>query len=154
MVDLWELVKRYYYDPSTKGSNSIKFILPAILSSSEYLREKYSKPIYGTAEGIKSLNFTNWQWIEDIDGKIVDPYKKLPKMFQDISDHNLELLTQEDELRNGGAALTAYARMQFSEMSDYEKRELRSALLKYCELDTLAMVMIYEAWREWICQNK
>jgi hypothetical protein len=27
---------------------------------------------------------------------------------------------------------------------------LRSALLKYCELDTLAMVMIFEAWREWL----
>lgn len=33
-----------------------------------------------------------------------------------------------DELRDGGAALTAYARMQFEEMK---------ALLKYCELDTL-----------------
>jgi hypothetical protein len=40
--------------------------------------------------------------------------------------------------------------MQFSEMSDYEYKELSLALLKYCELDTLAMVMIYEAWREWV----
>ena len=71
-------------------------------------------------------------------------------MFQDVSDHNLEILTSEDELRNGGAALTAYARMQFSEMSEYEHKELSQALLKYCELDTLAMVMIYEAWREWV----
>jgi hypothetical protein len=31
-------------------------------------------------------------------------------------------------------------------MSDYERGELEAALLKYCELDTLAMVMIYEAW--------
>lgn len=150
MVDLWELVKRYYYDPSTRGSNSIKYVLPAILNSSQYLKEKYSKPIYGQDGGIKSLNFKDWTWLEMKDGKMVDPYKKLPKLFQDVSDHNLELLTQEDELRNGGAALTAYARMQFTEMSEYERRELAKALLKYCELDTLAMVMIFEAWREWV----
>ena len=60
----------------------------------------------------------------------------------------MNLLSEEDELSNGGAALTAYGRMQFSEISEYEKKELEKALLKYCELDTLAMVMIYEAWRE------
>jgi hypothetical protein len=150
MVDLLDMVKRYYYDPATSGSNSIKFVLPAILTSSSYLKEKYSKPIYGAEDGIKSLNFENWTWIEEVNGQILDPYKKLPKMFQDVSDHNLEILTSEDELRNGGAALTAYARMQFSEMSEYEHTELSKALLKYCELDTLAMVMIYEAWREWV----
>lgn len=150
MVDLWELVKRYYYDPSTHGSNSIKYVLPAILNSSQFLKDKYSKPIYGSEHGIKSLNFKDWTWIEFSEGQVIDPYKKLPKMFQDVTDHNLEILTSEDELRNGGAALTAYARMQFSEMSEYEKDELSKALLKYCELDTLAMVMIYEAWREWI----
>ena len=150
MVDLWELVKRYYYDPSTHGSNSIKYVLPAILNSSQFLKDKYSKPIYGSEHGIKSLNFKDWAWIEFDGENVADPYKKLPKMFQDVSNHNLEILTEEDELRNGGAALTAYARMQFSEMSEYEKKELCQALLKYCELDTLGMVMIYEAWREWV----
>ena len=47
MVDMLELVKRYYYDPYTRGSNSIKQVLPAILNSSRYLQEKYSQPIYG-----------------------------------------------------------------------------------------------------------
>lgn len=40
----------------------------------------------------------------------------------------------------------AYAKMQFEHMSDYERDGLKAGLLKYCELDTLAMVMIYEAW--------
>ena len=57
-------------------------------------------------------------------------------------------MSDTDELNNGGAALTAYARMQYQEMSDYEKNELSQALLNYCELDTMAMVMIYEGWRE------
>ncbi len=148
MVDMYELVKRFFYAPYTKGSNSIKQVLPAVLNSSKFLQEKYSKPIYGSSEGIKSLNFKDWKWIEWKEGSIVEPYKRLPKMFQDVSDKNMSLLSEEDELSNGGAALTAYGRMQFSEISEYEKKELESALLKYCELDTLAMVMIYEAWRD------
>jgi hypothetical protein len=43
--------------------------------------------------------------------------------------------------------MVAYCRMQFSEMSDFEREKLEKALLRYCELDTFAMVMIYEAWR-------
>ena len=44
--------------------------------------------------------------------------------------------------------MTAYARMQFEEISDYEREEIQKALLKYCELDTMAMVMIYEGWKD------
>jgi hypothetical protein len=40
--------------------------------------------------------------------------------------------------------------MQFEQMGDYEREELTNSLLKYCELDTFAMVMIYEVWREMV----
>jgi len=43
--------------------------------------------------------------------------------------------------------MTAYARMQFSEMSPKEREKLKPGLLRYCELDTLAMVMLHEGWR-------
>ena len=150
MIDMCELVKRYYYDPATNGSNSIKQVLPAILNSSRFLKEKYIEPIYGAIGGIPSLNYINWKWIEFENGRVLDPYKLLPKMFQDISEKDFALLSDNDELRDGGAALTAYARMQFEEMSDYERAEIRKALLQYCELDTLAMVMIYEGWKDLI----
>ena len=149
MVDMLELVKKYYYDPYTGGSNSIKFVLPAILNRSEFLQKKYSQPIYGSEHCIVSHNFTDWTWIQYDDDTIIDPYKQLPKLFADVDDKNIELLSDaDDQLANGGAALTAYARMQFAEMSDYERTELSQALLKYCELDTLAMVMIYEGWKD------
>jgi len=147
MIDLWELVKRYYYDPYTKGSNSIKQVLPAILNSSTFLQEKYSEPIYGTSE-ISSFNFKDWTWLKRKNGKIVDPYKQLPKMFQDLSVRDVELLSFDKTLGDGGAALTAYGRLQFEEMSEYERKELKKALVKYCELDTFAMVMIYEGWKD------
>jgi len=153
MVDMWEIVKRYYYDPATNGSNSIKQVLPAILNSSKYLQDKYSKPIYGSPDGIKSLNFKNWQWIRIDSGMVVDPYKLLPKMFQDVTDKDMSILSNDDDLRDGGAAMTAYARMQFEEMTAYEREEIRKALLKYCELDTMAMVMIYEGWNDLLQQK-
>jgi len=150
MIDMCQLVKRYYYDPVTKGSNSIKQVLPAILNSSGFLQRKYSGPIYGAAKGIPSLNYKNWVWIKIDEGRVLDPYKLLPKMFQDISEKDFTLLSDSDELRDGGAALTAYARMQFEDMSDYERLEIQKALLQYCELDTMAMVMIYEGWKDLI----
>tara|TARA_Y100000385_G_scaffold166423_1_gene172507 strand:- start:723 stop:1067 length:345 start_codon:yes stop_codon:yes gene_type:complete len=85
-------------------------VLPAILNSSTFLQNKYSKPIYGASDGIPSLNFKDWQWIKIKDGKVTDPYKMLPKMFQDISGKDMDILSDDDELRDGGSALTAYAR--------------------------------------------
>jgi len=150
MIDMLELVKRYYFDPATKGSNSIKQVLPAMLNSSEYLQKKYSQPIYGAANGITSLNYKNWKWIEYEKGHVIDPYLLLPKMFGDLKKEEYFLLNESDEIKNGGAAMTAYAKMQFEEMTDYERAEIQKALLKYCELDTMAMVMIYEGWYDFI----
>ena len=48
------------------------------------------------------------------------------------------------EKANQGSGYT----IQFEEMSDYERDEIEQALLKYCELDTMAMVMIYEGWKD------
>ena len=64
-----------------------------------------------------------------------------------MSEKNIKLLFEEDDLSNGGAAMMAYAKIQFEEMSEYERNALENGLLKYCELDTLAMVMLIEAWQ-------
>lgn len=146
MVDLREMVLRFYYDPHTKGSNSIKKVLPAILNSSKYLQEKYSKPAYGTE--IPSLNYKEGKvWVDfDQNGTVKDPYSLLPaiygKEFFDCLDDDFE------ELKDGGAAMAAYARLQFEDISNDERQAIRDALLRYCELDTFAMVMIYEGWRD------
>lgn len=153
MIDLYEIVKRYYYAPATNGSISIKAVLPAVLNASKKLKEKYSLSIYGKGCQIPSLNFESMTWIESFDGMVKDPYKRLPKLFSDISDNDLDRLNQIDELNHGGAAMTAYALMQYQEMHPSERLEIESALLRYCELDTLAMVMIYEAFQELISQN-
>lgn len=74
MVDLLELVKKFYYDPLMGGSNSIKKVFPAVLNRSAFLREKYSAPTYGGSSGIKSLNFSEAiQWFQKLYDKIIDP---------------------------------------------------------------------------------
>lgn len=144
MVDMRKLVLRYYYAPSMGGSNSIKRVLPAVLASSEYLRGKYSGLNYGTA--IRSLNYPEGKsWVEiDQNGRVKDPYSLLEKMYASEEFEEME----ESELKDGGAATINYARLQFEDLNDAERGEIRRALLRYCELDTLAMVMIHEAWRE------
>lgn len=141
MVDMWELVKKYYFQLEMGGSNSIKKVLPAMLNSSEYLQEKYSQPIYN------SHNFQNQIWVEkDEYGKVKDPYKLLDPIFDDIDREQMENFTTDSKLADGGAAMTAYARLQFSDIPEVEREATQQALLRYCELDTLAMVMIWEDW--------
>ena len=149
MIDLCELVKLYYYEPQTKGSNSIKAILPAVLNTSEYLRSKYSKPIKEIS--LSSLNFNDSKVFVEYDenNKVISPYKSLPHLFDNWSEDQLDnLISDLEGVDNGGAALIAYSKLQFQEMSDTERLEIGRALLMYCELDTLAMVMIYEFLRD------
>ncbi len=76
-------------------------------------------------------------------------------MFQDISESDMRnLISSNEELREGGAAMTAYARMQSEVMWEPEREEIQKALLNYCELDTLAMVMIYEGWKDLLQQEQ
>jgi hypothetical protein len=155
MVDLCELVKKYYYHPKTGGSNSIKKVLPAILNSASDLQKQYASAAYGSKGGIKSLNFKDWTWIQrDANGNLIDPYKLLPQVFSDLDLETMDSLITDSSLADGGAAMTAYARMQFTEMSDVERERVSAALLKYCELDTFAMVLIYQYWKSILDQNK
>jgi len=150
MADLWDVEKRFYYNPLTKGSNSIKDVLPASLASSQMLQEKYSKPI--DEINLTSKNFSeNHVWLQTENGEVTNPYEMLPPLFENWSDEQMETTLSEMEgVHDGGAALTAYGKLQYTDMEQAEIDELTSALLKYCELDTLAMVMIYEHFRELI----
>lgn len=146
MVDMCKIVKDYHYDPYTKGSNSIKAVLPAVIKRSTFIQNRYSQPIYGKGCLIPSLNFEDPQmWIQKNEhGDILSPYKLLPALFEGIEASD-DFMTDEN-LANGGAALTAYAKMQFTEMNEEERTLVVKGLLRYCELDTLAMVIIYEYW--------
>ena len=142
LIDLCRVIKDYYYNPLTKGSNSIKAVLPAILNSCKFIQEKYSPPLRDLKLTTKNFRLDHI-WLIKNDGEIVDPYKNLDKPFKDW-DPDFERKSDIEEINDGGAALTAYGLTQYTDMSDKERKKLKKALLKYCELDTLAMVMVYE----------
>ena len=144
MVDLCKVVVKYYYNPHTFGSNSIKKVLPAVLKSSQFVQEKYSRPINEIQ--VTSINIpSDHIWLTVKNGEIVDPYKTLPPVYDNISQDEIETrLSDMKNIDDGGAALTAYGKIQYTDMSVKEREDISDALKRYCELDTLAMVMIYE----------
>jgi len=148
MVDLYKLILSLYYSPYSKGSNSIKHILPSVINDSSFLKSKYSKPIYGTNQ-IPSKNFINHSWLNE---KELDPYKSLPPVFSNINDNYIGFVNGQNlsfnTLNDGGAAMTAYAYLQFGDIDSNLRESIRKSLLKYCELDTMAMVMIFEHFLE------
>ena len=96
-----------------------------------------------------SLNFTSPQgfaWIVvAVDGSVSDPYDRLKAMARDMLPEGIDA-GDASIIAEGGAAATAYARLQFEQMDVQTRERIKSALLRYCELDTLAMAMIMESW--------
>jgi hypothetical protein len=153
MYDLCKLSSQAYFHVDTKGSSSIKKVLPAVLKTSPLLRQKYSSSIYGGQGGISSKNYRDFSWwIDAGQGVPIDPYDLLKDYGSTLLGEIVLAGEDPDELviAEGGAAATAYARLQFEELGSESRRKICDALLRYCELDTLAMVMIVEAWREFV----
>jgi hypothetical protein len=94
-------------------------------------------------------------WIKkDEQGAVINPYKLLPPLFEGIDDDQIEQFFMRSNIQEGGAAMTAYAKMQFVRISEIERESIIKGLLKYCELDTLAMVMVWEYWQNKIETTK
>ena len=149
MFDLCAFAEKAFFHPETKGSNSIKKVLPAMLKVSQTLIDTYSQHVYGKPDCIPSLNFSSHEgfaWLtHNANGALIDPYEKLKAHAKAMLPDDVN--TDASVIAEGGAAATAYARLQFESL-DLETRErIKSALLRYCELDTLAMVMIVQGWQ-------
>ena len=142
MIDLLEYVKKYYYHPQMRGSNSLKYVLPAIFSTSEFIKNKYSKELdFGT----NLKDFILWK-IDKYNNKVCSPYQLLENKYKKININEDNLYFLDEKIEDGSAAMLAYSKLQFTDMLDQEREALTNALLQYCELDTLAMLMIYEHW--------
>lgn len=123
MVDLCALTKNHYFHPAMHGSLSIKYVLPAVWQSFPNLE---NHPL-----------FKKYYRVED--GKVLNPYD----LLEPIS-------IEEDPqvIRDGTGAMRAYQEMMYGrKRGNLEVREKWSELLRqYCELDTLAMLAVWEYW--------
>ena len=151
MVDQCQWASQYYFHPDTNGGSGIKKVLPAVMSGSSFLKQKYSQPIYGT-DAIPSDNFADHVWwvpqTED-PSKPTDPYDLLGSASESNQAGDDAVLAGYEEceaIQEGGAASVAYIKSQAGALSESELNNMKASLLKYCELDTFAMVMIMEAW--------
>lgn len=143
MIDLCQVVVDYFYDPSMKGSNSIKVVLPAVLRSKE-LQQEFEGPYrnYVNSKNFVNFDYSLINYTDEAKSKVGNPYKYLPTIGAELLAEG-EISTTEDRINNGGLANANYARLQYDGLSDEEKLKLEKALLRYCELDTMAMVLIY-----------
>lgn len=155
LFDLGRCVHRTVFLPGTRGSSSLKKVLPALLASSEPLRERYAQPTYGTPGGTPSLNFRDQAWIRlDANGHAIDPYKLLGERTDDPDLLDLESREEDDaKIADGGAAMVAYGLLQNRLLANEARDRIRAQLLRYCELDTLAMVMAWQGLHEYLGQN-
>ena len=142
--DLWQLASGAYFHPLSDGSSSIKALLRPVMSSSSFLEKKYSSPDY------VGMNFKDMAWWRqkegegDCDGALTtstkircqDPYRLLAQDYPSCS----------MIVKDGGSATAAYSTCQWGHLSEAEKAAIEKALLRYCELDTLAMVIVLEGF--------
>lgn len=81
-------------------------------------------------------------YLKDMHGSYSIKYV-LPALFPDDSSLNYHNL---DMVHNGSEAMNSYANL--SKLDDEKQKVLRYNMLKYCELDTYAMVKIYNKIKE------
>lgn len=150
MVDLHRLVQEGYYSKVAGGSISLKYILPAVLNDAPVMAGHFSQAgVFGSPR-VSSLNHRledGHVWLQPARGN--DPYKTLPPIFQGERAALNPILArlagddgEETAINQGGLAMTAWDFTQFAGISAEERAAIRDALLRYCELDTLAMVML------------
>jgi hypothetical protein len=152
MADLRVAASQVFFHRRAGGSSSIKKALPAMLMASDFLKNHYAQPRYGQKFG-NSLNFAEpiaW-WQPDATGAPRSPYELLPPVFTDL---DLQTGDDDDEaagprLAEGGTATMAFSRLQAEDVPATVRQAWQDALLRYCELDTLAMVMIVQGWQAW-----
>jgi len=131
LVDMNKMALDYYFHPVMKGRTSIKVTLPAVLATN-----KSNRTIKWLENFEKELNILS----KDEHGVIENPYKNLPPV---------ELLESAEAVNEGTGAMRAYEDMLFGLNKNNKeiKQAYAQALLRYCKLDTLAMVIIWEHWR-------
>lgn len=129
IADLSRQVKHFYYNSYMEDSLSIKDVLQSVMSHSHFLKEKYSQPY-------RSANYDDIVWWQSDGSEAArNPYSILKE-------------SSKEAVKRGTEAMVLYGKLIAGGMSKKEKQASRQSLLRYCELDTLAMVMIFEHWKQ------
>jgi hypothetical protein len=142
-VDLSIWVREGFWHPRVGRSFSIKDVLPAVLEWSVVSRRHWSQ---GAFPSQNSTTPTPWLKI-DANGAARDPYAALPPIASGVTSKDIEKAVSRlpEQLADGGAAMMAFADIQGGRLAEDEVAAVKDALYRYCEVDTRAMVMVFEA---------
>jgi len=122
-ADMYRLIKTYYYNKYMDGNLGMKSALHAFFQLSPTLKKIYQKPYNGS-------NYKNKIWWKPVDADPetpVNPYDLI-----------------ENGLTDGSEAFALYGILQQEHISSDRRKQLEHLLKKYCELDTLGLVMMYQ----------
>ncbi len=135
LTDMAALCNKHYYHPITKGKYSIKYVLPAVLA------ENKSEKILKWLQNFEGINL-----LQKNDKGLIWPYSALPE---------INIASQAEKVKDGTGAMRAYQEMMCGMNKDNAsiKEEWAKALKVYCKLDTLAMVVIWQYWKEYFENN-
>lgn len=122
ILDLNKLTLASFFYPGMGGRTSIKVVLDTLWNADAAMREQ----------------FTAWTGLQG--DETLGPYAALPPV---------EIAGIPQDVHEGTGAMRAYQEMMYGEhRHDSAARDGWSRLLRqYCQLDTLAMVLIWEYWR-------
>jgi hypothetical protein len=120
-VDLSKWVRDFYFNSEMTGSLGLKHIFLSVLRISESVKEKYSEIIPGTGIDFPVVETNS-------SGGINDPYSQIQ--------------TASISIEDGSSAMYAWI---YSRMSK-NKEAIYKDLETYCNLDSLAMVILTEHW--------
>ena len=125
LQDMDDLCRKSFFHPGMGGRTSIKVVLDTLWKADSVMRERFDS------------------WMGDRHFHVASelgPYESLPPIT--IGDVDLEV-------SEGTGAMKAYQAMLYGE----ERHDpevvagYRDLLLRYCKLDTLAMVLVWDYWR-------
>jgi hypothetical protein len=137
-VDMNRLALDNYFHPAMKGKTSIKWTLPAVLKATTSTRIEDLLNNYEEGLSLLKRNEKN---------EIINPYQLLP---------GLDIYDEAETIKDGTGAMQAYEDIMWGlrkgNLDDLEK--YRKALLRYCKLDTLAMVIIWVHWKNLLESNR
>ncbi len=125
LVDMNKMTLDYYFHPDMKGRTSIKKVLPAVWNNNAWL---HKVPWFS-------------KYYKEVDGEIQSPYSALSDLVSSLE--------ETEVVAEGTAAMRAYYEIMYGDYRDNPdvQDNWRDLLLQYCELDTMAMVIIWTYWR-------
>ncbi|MEX2572776.1 MAG: DUF2779 domain-containing protein, partial [Balneolaceae bacterium] len=123
-LDLNRMTRDFYYNREMNSGLGLKQVLMSTLKISRHLQNLYGEAVDFDGDSLRL--------VQKRDGNLVDPYS----LIQD--EHMI--------IDEGSSAMHAWLYTKTPYCGEQTRKQIQKALRRYCMLDSLALVMIYQHW--------